>query len=234
MKKDAKEPKDFTSAVTPVDRIRFLIRKMGITQGEFARRVGLDATNMSKHMNGKLPITEGLLNKIVVNLGVSKRWLKDGSDVPFGKAGMANFTPERPSSALPVAVPIYDVDVVAGTEELSRMFTDDRIIGHISMPRLKRNDVIVKVSGDSMMPVIAPGGYVAINPQNDNHNIFWGQIYVIVMDDYRLVKYLRKADSDDKVRLVSANPAYDDMIVDRSEIRGLYLVDAVINCELRC
>ena len=54
------------------------------------------------------------------------------------------------------------------------------------------------------------------------------------MDDYRLVKYLRKADSDDKVRLVSANPAYDDMIVDRSEIRGLYLVDAVINCELRC
>ena len=116
MKKDAKDSQDFTSAVTPVERIKFIIRKMGITQGEFARRVGLDPTNMSKHMNGKLPITEGLLNKIVVNLGVSKRWLKDGSDVPFGKAGMANFTPERPSSALPVAVPIYDVDVVAGTE----------------------------------------------------------------------------------------------------------------------
>ena len=31
-------------------------------------------------MNGKLPINESLINKIVVNLGVSKNWLKNGND----------------------------------------------------------------------------------------------------------------------------------------------------------
>ncbi|MDE5745890.1 MAG: helix-turn-helix domain-containing protein, partial [Paramuribaculum sp.] len=61
MKKDPNETTDFTSAVTPVDRIKFIIRKMGITQGDFDRRVGIDPTNMSKHMNGKLKISEGLI-----------------------------------------------------------------------------------------------------------------------------------------------------------------------------
>lgn len=222
------------SDVTPTDRIRYLISHFKMTQGAFARRIGLDPANMSKHLSGRLPITDGLLNRIAVEMGVSKRWLAEGKDVPFAKSGHADFNPGRPGDEGGVAVPIYDIDVVAGVEELSRMFTVDRIIGHISLPRLKRGDVIVRVSGDSMSPVIADGGYISINPLNDMRNILWGQIYVIVMEDYRLVKYLRRADSEDEVRLVSANPEYDDMIVDRRDIKALYLVDAVINYQLRC
>lgn len=217
--------------VSSAERIRFLIKKLGISQAEFARRIGVDPANMSKHLNGHLPVTRGLLNRIAVEMGVSKRWLESGEDVPFSKSASGG---RAHGASTPVAVPIYDIDVVAGTEELARMFTEDRIVGHISLPRLKRNDVIVRVSGDSMSPVIADGGYISINPETDARNILWGQIYVIVMDDYRLVKYVRRADSDDAVRLVSANSAYDDMIVRRSDIRALYLVDAVINYQLRC
>ena len=94
--------------------------------------------------------------------------------------------------------------------------------------------MIVRVSGDSMEPVISPGAYISINPQSDIRNILWGQIYVIVMEDFRLVKYLRKSDNPEKVRLLSANPAYDEMIVDRRDILALYLVEAIINYNLRC
>lgn len=211
--------------VTPADRIRFIIKKLGITQKEFARRIGIDHTNMSKHINGRLPITEGLMNRIAVALGVSKSWLVEGKDVPF---------PKESSPGRGAVVPIYDIDVVAGTEELSQIFTEERIIGQISLPSLKRGDVIVRVSGDSMTPVILPGAYISINPTNDCRNIFWGQIYVIVMEDYRLVKYVRRADDEEKIRLVSANSDYDDMIVDRADIKALYLVDAIINYQLRC
>ncbi len=217
-----------SGAVTPADRIRFLIRKLGITQKEFARRIGIDPANMSKHLSGRLPVTEGLMNRISVDLGVSKTWLAHGRDVPFSKDR------EEGAQGGGAVVPIYDIDVVAGTEELAQMFTEERIIGHISLPRLKKDDVIVHVSGDSMVPVIEPGAYISINPVNDSHNIFWGQIYVIVLEDYRLVKYVRRADDDEKIRLVSANSDYDDMIVDRADIKAMYLVDAIINYQLRC
>lgn len=223
---------DTPGKASAVERIRFLIKRMGISQAEFARRLGVDPTNMSKHLNGRLPVTQGLLNRIAVEMGVSKVWLETGDDLPFGKGVHARINPH--SGQEYVTVPIYDIDVVAGTEELSRMFTEERVIGQISLPRLKRGDVIVHVSGDSMSPVISDGGYISINPTTDSRNILWGQIYVIVMDDYRLVKYLRRGESDGYVRLVSANPAYDDMIVLRDEIRALYLVDAVINYQLRC
>lgn len=217
------------SSVTPAERIKFLIKKLGITQKEFARRIGIDPTNMSKHLSGRLPVTEGLLNKIAVDLGVSKTWLTEGRDLPFSKD-----SGDTLSGIFGATVPIYDIDVVAGTEELSQMFTQERIIGHISLPRLKRGDVVVRVSGDSMEPVIEHGAYLSINPINDCRNIFWGQIYVIVMEDYRLVKYVRKAEDENQIRLVSANSEYDDMIVDRADVKALYLVDAIINYQLRC
>ena len=56
-----------------------------------------------------------------------------------------------------------------------------------------------------------------------------GQIYVVVLADFRLVKYVRRDDNPSMVRLVSANPDYDDIEVRRSDIEGLYLVENVIN-----
>lgn len=69
-----------------IERIRFIMNEMRLNQFNFAKRIDTDPSNLSKHLNGKLPINESLINKIVVNLGVSKNWLKNGNDVPFPKA----------------------------------------------------------------------------------------------------------------------------------------------------
>ena len=59
-----------------IGRVRELIRILQITQNEFADRIKTDRSNFSKHVNGKLPINDSLVNKIVVGLGVSKEWLE--------------------------------------------------------------------------------------------------------------------------------------------------------------
>ncbi len=223
------------------DRIRKLIALRRTSQNSFARELGLDRANLSKHLSGRLPITAGLINRIVADMGVSKRWLMTGEGAPYEKPVHADYISAPYLSAqglgnntATTGTPIYDIDVVAGCRELSQMFTADRIIGYVSLPRLRTDNAIVRVSGDSMMPVITPGAYVAINPNTDLRNILWGQIYVIVMEDYRLVKYLRRHDDPTKLRLLSANPDYDEMIIDRADIRALYLVEAIINYDLRC
>ena len=59
-------------------RIKELIKEMGISQNEFASRIGTDCSNFSKQINGKLAITSVLTNKIIVELGISKEWLIEG------------------------------------------------------------------------------------------------------------------------------------------------------------
>lgn len=219
------------------ERIRFLMRQQRLTQAEFARRIGLDAANLSKQLNGRLPITKGLINRITADIGVSKRWLLTGKDLPFAKPDSAtriSLTDTSVAESPAAGTPIYDIDVTAGCTELAHEFTADRIIGAMTIPSLSPSAVIVKVNGDSMEPEILNGSYIAIRPVTDLQCIFWGQIYVVVLDDFRLVKHLRRMPDPAKVCLHSANPLYDDMEIDRDKIKNLYLVEAILNLKIQC
>ena len=129
--------------------------------------------------------------------------------------------------------PVYDIDVTAGSASREMIFADDRIIGHINVPGISLDSRIVRVSGDSMQPVINSGDYIAVREIRDLSVIYWGQIYVVVLDDYRMVKYLRKHLDCDKVILRSENPMYDDMELPRSAIRKLFFVDNIIHIDTR-
>ena len=68
-----------------IARIKYLMKEMGMRQVQFAQRIGVDTSNLSKYLNAHMPLSDSFLNRLVVNLGVSKEWLIDGTDLPFGK-----------------------------------------------------------------------------------------------------------------------------------------------------
>lgn len=219
-----------------IGRIKYLIKELGLTQGEFAEKIECDQSNLSKHLNGKLPISESLLNKIVINMGVSKAWLKEGTDVPFAKyssGAVPSLLIDESELKSMKGTPVYDIDVTAGGMNRSMMFADEHIVGAVNMPNISPDCRIVRVSGDSMSPVICNGDFIAVRELSNMSQIFWGQIYVVVLDDYRMVKYLRKHSDADKVILRSENPRYDDMEVSRSEIRELLVVQNILHIDSR-
>ncbi len=227
------------SDATVRDRVRYLITRLRKTQQQFAAMMGMDGPNLSRILNGRAPFSDAMINRIVVNLGVSKEWLLNGTDVPFPKSTERrlevignNDEPARVLSFEANGAPVYDIDVTAGYSELSSMFTSDRIIGYLQLPQLNPKNAIVHVSGESMLPQIPDGAFVAIRPISSDAPIFWGQTYLVILEDYRMVKVLRKHHDPSKVILHSFNPDYDDMELDRSAIKALYVVDAVINCRL--
>ncbi|MDE6099373.1 MAG: XRE family transcriptional regulator [Muribaculaceae bacterium] len=222
---------------TPVDRVRYLIRLLRKTQAQFGQLIGLDPSNLSRALSGGNPLRDTFLNRIVVNVGVSKEWLLHGTGVPFPKGVHAGEIPDtgmrvQPATPGRIGAPVYDIDVTAGCSELSRMFTDERIIGYLDMPGVSPDFPICRVSGDSMSPKISNGAYVSMRPLSDTSIIFWGQIYVVIMDDFRMVKYVRRHNDPSMVVLHSANPAYDDMEVPRDAIRKLYMVESIFNFEI--
>ena len=84
-----------------------------------------------------------------------------------------------------------------------------------------------------MNPVICNGDFIAVRELTNMSQIFWGHIYVVVLDDYRMVKYLRKHPDQDKVILRSENPRYDDMEVYRSDIKELLVVQNILHIDTR-
>ena len=206
-----------------LDRIRYLIRLTRNTQASFGKKIGVDAATVSRVLSGRAAPSDSFINRIVVDMNVSKDWLLHGTDVPFPRTTADRVAP------LAQGAPVYNIDVTAGTTPLARMFTDEYVIGRMNLPGLNPELPIVRVSGDSMVPKLQPGCYISIRPISLDAPISWGRIYVVVLPDYRLVKSVRRHPDPDMVKLVSANPAYDDIEVRRDAIEGLYLVENVIN-----
>lgn len=199
--------------------------------------IGIDGPNLSRILNGRTPFTDAMINRIVVNLGVSKDWLVNGTDVPFPKNVIRDIeivgAEEIPATRRhEQGTPIYDVDVTAGYEAFSSMFTEDKVIGYLKLPQVNPDNVIVPVTGDSMMPEIPNGSLISIRPLATGAPIFWGQTYLVFLEDYRMVKVLRRHPDSDKVILHSHNPEYDDMEVSRSSIKALFVVDAILSYKL--
>lgn len=160
-----------------ISRVRYLMGELRLRQNSFAARIGCDVTNLSKQLNGKLPITDSFINKIVVNTGVSKEWLVSGAGVPFGKSDAPEALTAGLTDSEAEGMPVYDLDVTAGPLTRERIFADDRIVGRIAMPGMDSECRVVRVSGDSMAPVINNGDYIAVREVSDTSIIYWGQSY---------------------------------------------------------
>lgn len=221
-----------------IARIKWLMNNLGLSQTAFAERIGIDASNFSKHLKGKLPISDNLLNKIVVAVGASKKWLLTGEGEMWNTTGntengISTITVDAIHPNTTAGAKIYDIDVTAGDIARERMFANEHIIGSINIPTVHPDCCIVRVSGDSMSPVIGNGDLIAIREIRNRNLIFWGHIYVIVLDDYRMVKYIRRHPDPSQVILRSENPQYDDIEVAKSDIRDLFLVENIIRIDRR-
>ena len=220
------------------ERIKYLMQELNCRQVQFAQRIDVDTSNLSKYLNGHLPISEALVNRIVVNLGVSKDWLLNGTDLPFAKAAPAALAvpsaAQMPVSRQPLGTPVYDIDVTAGTTPRATMFGDEQIVGYVNLPEMANaNCKIVRVSGDSMSPVIKNGDFIAVRELVNAQQIYWGQIYVVLLDDYRMVKYIRRHADPAMVTLRSENKAYDDIDIYRRDIRELMFVQHILHIDTR-
>ncbi len=206
-----------------VERIKYLIQQSRHTQASFAKLLGIDPANLSRMLSRKTRISEGFINRLVADMGVSKKWLTTGLDIPFPRREEPECKSEQRRGT-----PVYDIDVTAGCRPLARMCTDDRIIGYVDLPLVDPSFLVVKVSGESMTPKVPNNSYIAIRPVRLDSPIAWGQVYVVVLEDFRLVKIINPHPDPDKLVLHSANAEYADMVINRSDVFALYVVEIVM------
>ena len=234
---DAIAPPAVSASVA--DRIKYLIDTSRMSQAQFARTVGTDPASLSKMLSGRLSITKRTIWRVATGYGCDRTWLETGEGIPFPRKhspeavldicrGVNAITDPEVLRYNMIGAPVYDIDVTAGHSELSMMFTDEHIIGRLFLPTINPVFPIVRVSGDSMTPQIPNGSFISIRPLTLDATICWGMPYLVVTDDYRMVKILRRHPNPKMLILHSTNPDYDDIDLPRENLRALFLVESAI------
>ena len=130
--------------------------------------------------------------------------------------------------------PVYDLDVTCGEHSRPIVFADEHIIGHVNLPNVSPTAAIIRANGDSMEPHIHDGDWIAVREVKNMNVLYYGQVYVVITDELRLLKYLRR-DEDEQhyVILRSENKNYDDIRLAKSEIRHLFIVENILSLHIK-
>lgn len=206
---------------------------------ELSQKTSIDQGNLSGILKGNKPLGDKTILKLSKALDVSFEELKNPPKY-FEEKLAGNYVEERESTYaiakvktpdLTGKVPYFDIDVTAGNTELFQDYKE-HVSDYYSVPKeISDVDFCFKVRGDSMYDKILPGAIVFVKQINDISVIEFGQVFIIITAEQRMVKYVRRHPTkpEDMVLLRSHNNQYDDIDLPKEKITNLLLVKGYLN-----
>ncbi|GEP52342.1 hypothetical protein FNO01nite_30140 [Flavobacterium noncentrifugens] len=133
-------------------------------------------------------------------------------------------------------IPIYDIEASAGIVGLFNNMDSTTIepVGYLSIPNLPKSDAALRITGDSMYPLLKSGDIVVYRLiELDIDNIFFGEMYLVSMqisgDDHLSAKWIHKSEKGDSyIKLVSENRHHHPKDVHISKITAMAIIKATV------
>lgn len=201
-----------------------LLGALGLSQNQFAQKLGVSQANFNQIINGKRPFGKNMQRRVISEFGVSSDWLLTG------EGPMLRDMQEVSILTTPVpSVPLYSLESVAG-------FAEDKdqsqyVEKEIPWAEAKDGDFAVHVAGNSMEPRIPNGSMVLVRPYNytDYTDLEFGRVHIVVTNDNRAMIKVVKLDTGQPrhVLLISFNPDYPPRSIPVSSVRRVFLAVAV-------
>lgn len=180
--------------------LRDYFRSLKLTQQEIAERTNITQAQVSRLLSGRDKFGGDLAVRFASAFGINPMFLL---------AGDGDLLLSEPAPA--DAVPVYDVDFMAGFGELYDPDTDTPT-GFVRLPDYRRATAVVSVTGDSMAPLISSGDRIALQELPvEAASIIYGGIYAVATTSgLRTVKRVRRSARDGWVELEPINKAVAD------------------------
>lgn len=131
-------------------------------------------------------------------------------------------------------IPFYDINVSAG----DIVFMDNGMLkgqtpdDYLHIPINVDADIAFPTFGHSMYPEISNGDRVAYKFIKDWSFFNYGMKYLIVTDEQRMVKYLKRSTIVENVLLTSRNEDYEDIEMPVNSIRSILQVRYICKIEM--
>lgn len=246
-KLNSKTKEDITKRTIELVQDLWLNKKIK-NDSDFCRKIDIDQSSWVMIKNGKRNFPISKIPYLIQKFNVNRHWLLIGDEPMYQY--QKNETPSNivnePTNEYKInnnnkersdGVPFYDIDVAAtaGVE----MFNDKKEIPnyHYNIPGFEDCDFAVPVFGHSMYPTYENGTIIMCKKINDKTLIIYGEAYLIVTADYRMVKRLQKSEIKGNVLACSDNEEernrnggkkFEPIELPIDKIIHLYLIKGVI------
>lgn len=230
------------------DNIKRYRKAKKLTQTDLAHRIGVTKSMVSLYETDKAELSVEKLKSLAQFLEVKveqivesdstkgedssrhealKDEMRSGKLLPAKKAHL--FLSQLPEKDAADYIPYYDVEITAGRIEQYFDDVDEIPEGYVYAPQY-RGCVMCNVKGNSMYNLIYPGARLYIYQLHNKKYIDFGQIYLVVLNNMRVLKYIRRHPTDDtKITLSSHNKEHDDWDVEKIDIINLFQVKGFEN-----
>ena len=213
------------------DRIRQFVEYKGLQPKSFESIVGLSNGAFAKLSDNTRQSTIDRISTAFPELNQS--WLRsgDGEMLNPSSGNQHGATKCEIREGDYSGTLVYNIDATCGTDLREMAFTQENVIGSVDLPGISKDSKIIRANGDSMEPRIYDGNMVVIREIHSWEDIFYGQMYLILLDEYRMIKYIRRYEPDEEnyIILRSENPKYDDIKLHKGKIRKMFIVENILS-----
>ncbi|KAF0195268.1 MAG: helix-turn-helix domain-containing protein [Bacteroidetes bacterium] len=220
--------------ILDAERLKKVIEWSELSANAFAKKIGYESgQTVYNILNYGRPISMRFALSVVNAFElISINWLLTGegtmidvasknSEVFNGKSQTGNEAESKKESSCK-EIPYYDIEVSAGPISFYQDYPE---LPHtaLEIPFVSDVDLAMPVYGDSMYPRIKSGDIVLLKKITDPDIILFGEVYLVITNDYRTLKYVRKHEDDSKIILVSENEKFDPVTIRKDSILHLFI-----------
>lgn len=208
---------------------------------DFAAKLGISASMVTEISKGRSSVGTSAIQNIVLQFNIDAKWLLTGEGpmlshptTPTTPTPPTTPTkPTKPTSHLSTSgIPLIPLDAVAGFPAESgggvRMEDCERYV--IPEFENKGANFLIRVSGDSMVPLYYSGDLLACRKITDIRFFQWGTVYVLETSQGVLVKRVQESvDHADSILCVSENSSvHHPFLLPRDDIRSLSIIVGLV------
>lgn len=221
------------------DRIALIIKEEGISIRAFEQHIGCSNGVISKCINKGTDISSLWVSKIIETFPkIDPKWLLTGE----GSMHASSSSSSPSSTSIPAAhhapqgskagIPLIPLDAIAGfpVDETAATYLESCERYVIPEFQAKGADFLIRVSGDSMVPLYYSGDLLACHKLTDIRFFQWGTIYVLETSQGILVKRVQESNEhDDCILCVSENDSvHKPFLLPRDDIRSMSTIIGLV------
>ncbi len=207
-----------------LERIKDFIDTKGISVSAFERSIGMSNASFGKSLkNGGAIGTDKLENILNTYPEINPNWLITGNGSML-KSDEQPLPELKKTNSRHKGLPLIPMEAIAGFPAIDNDGVSFDDCQHYSIPEFeaKGANFLIRVSGDSMMPLYCNGDIIACRKIAEIHFFQWGGVYVLDTSQGVLVKYIEECGkNDDCILCVSENSRYKPFPLPKSDIRSL-------------
>ncbi|MEO0160283.1 MAG: LexA family transcriptional regulator [candidate division WOR-3 bacterium] len=193
-------------------RIKKVRKELGLTQEEFANKLGLHRNTIKKYENGESIPSTKFLKLLEYEFGINPRWILKGEGEMFLPSNYEKRKEELYKIGFPKIkyIPVIGY-VSAGIPEREEW----KIMDWIAFPESSRGSFALIVDGTSMEPLIPKRSIIIVYEIFSPLELKDGDIVVACIDgEYTLKRFFLEKG---KIILRSENKNFKDIVIDPKE-----------------